>query len=527
MQPTLLNPEVINLSITSLPVMFVGLAAFALGLAVLIREQGSSIGLRYFSFAGSVGLYVFGAGVSYAVVPQELALLWERIAHIGVGSIPTTLLLASVAILGQKDRHRVWIASVASGSFLSVIFVVFTDLHIAGNRPVFWGWYPVYGPVGYAFVGLFSLVTVWVLLAHIREYRRQQYPLYRKRIGWSAVAIGVGLLGGADFLPAVGLSIYAFGFIPIFLFVAIMGAVVVRYRLVDITPQLAAAPILNTMHGAVIVTDLAGIIRVANTVAGRWLSTGQRALIDKPLEHVLRDRVLKVTSEAAKATGIAEPTPQAGSGPLSNGQYEWTAISGDRRMVDVIATPLRVGRERVGTVYTAHDVTPHKDTENALAELALHDAMTGLPNRVLLFERIEHEVELARRQRRRVAVLFIDLDQFKSVNDTFGHEAGDDVLSAVAKRLQSAVRSSDTVARIGGDEFVVVAGNIMADEDIENIVVKIEARVAETIEVSGAYVTVGASVGIALFPDDGEDPETLVRSADGAMYQKKGQRAAP
>jgi diguanylate cyclase (GGDEF)-like protein len=153
--------------------------------------------------------------------------------------------------------------------------------------------------------------------------------------------------------------------------------------------------------------------------------------------------------------------------------------------------------------------------------LAMHDALTGLPSRLLFMERLEHAVVQAHRHGRRLAVIFVDLDRFKSVNDTLGHEAGDMLLREVACRLKIRLREGDTVARMGGDEFVMVLEEIANTEDALLIGETLIPELGRPYPVSGQEVTVTASVGVSTYPADGLDANTLVRHADAAMYAAK------
>jgi diguanylate cyclase (GGDEF)-like protein len=158
--------------------------------------------------------------------------------------------------------------------------------------------------------------------------------------------------------------------------------------------------------------------------------------------------------------------------------------------------------------------------------LALHDALTGLPNRVLLKDRLEHAVASALRTSHRVGLLFIDLDGFKGVNDAFGHEVGDRFLKQMAVKLQQCVRRSDTLARLGGDEFVVLLENLHDIQDAARLAEKIVRSVSEPVHVGSHVLESGASVGIACFPDDGRSAEELMKHADAAMYATKASGGA-
>ncbi len=509
MSTPLLNPAAISFSATSLPVVIVGLMTVALGLYVFVLERGSSIGRRYLFFAWSIGLYVFGAGVSYAVIPRSLSLIWDRIAHIGVAFIPTSLFLASSSLLGLSHRFRATGHVLLTFSVFSAGLALFSDTFIAGNREVWWGYYPVYGPVGIAFVGLFGIVLIGVLVMYVRRVKITTDILHRKRLRATIIAISIGVLASVDFLPAVGVHIYAFGYIPISIFVFIIGFVLVRYRLVDITPELAATSILDTMQGALVVTDRDGIIRVANRVARSWLGLDAA--------HLMNQRFATVLEQQSTPIGNGLPG-DAGM----DGQQEWTDSTGTLHIVEINSTPLMLsGGQTVGTVYAAHDITAHKEAQKELARLALYDAMTGLPNRTLLYERIEHSITIARRTNSFIAIFFLDLDRFKEVNDSRGHEAGDEVLRVIAGRLTASVRESDTVSRIGGDEFVIVTDGLSGAGDSVPIAQKLSDTVSRPIDLADGRVEVGSSIGIAMYPIDGRDRETLVAHADNAMYMAK------
>ncbi|HLY19039.1 MAG TPA: PAS domain S-box protein [Bryobacteraceae bacterium] len=163
----------------------------------------------------------------------------------------------------------------------------------------------------------------------------------------------------------------------------------------------------------------------------------------------------------------------------------------------------------------------HRQLTDRLAHQAQHDPLTGLPNRSLLDDRLRQAISLARRQERMVAVLYVDLDRFKYINDTLGHDVGDKLLIEAAKRLQSAVRESDTLARTGGDEFVAVLFGIERSEDAELVGERILEAMQQPFEVMGHELFASASVGLSLFPQDGEDAATLQKHADVAMYEAK------
>jgi diguanylate cyclase (GGDEF)-like protein/PAS domain S-box-containing protein len=173
-----------------------------------------------------------------------------------------------------------------------------------------------------------------------------------------------------------------------------------------------------------------------------------------------------------------------------------------------------------GVVLTAHDVTERRALERQLAHQAFHDPLTGLANRSLFHDRVGHALERRKRTGRCVAALFIDLDEFKTVNDSLGHAAGDELLVAIGERLREATRPVDTAARLGGDEFAVLLEDVDSDEDVAGVAERVLAQIAKPIRLHGARVVVRASIGIAVAAD-GETVGDLLRNADTAMYTAK------
>ncbi|MFO1303679.1 MAG: EAL domain-containing protein [Burkholderiales bacterium] len=199
--------------------------------------------------------------------------------------------------------------------------------------------------------------------------------------------------------------------------------------------------------------------------------------------------------------------------PREEGGFSYVAISGEP-----VFGPGGVfkGYRGVGL-----DITKQKLIEANISRLARFDPLTGLHNRTAFFERLDHAIVVARRHDRKVALLFVDLDRFKDVNDAFGHISGDDVLKALAMRLVTTVRDADTVGRLGGDEFIVLAENISNHVDVNEFGRRILEVLSEPVVVHGQECRLGASIGVAMYPDDGEDATTLLRIADAAMYRSK------
>ncbi len=203
-------------------------------------------------------------------------------------------------------------------------------------------------------------------------------------------------------------------------------------------------------------------------------------------------------------------------------EYRCIRADGETRWMAVTArfSYLAAGRPS-RMIGTAVDITDRKRLEEGILHLAQHDILTGLPNRRLFTEIINHELAQARRTRHKVALLFLDLDRFKEINDTFGHETGDELLREVSKRIKAGIRETDAAARMGGDEFNIVLADLVRTEDITPIARKIMDSFKKTFTVAGYHLQVTASIGISVFPDDAEDITVLFRYADIAMYHAK------
>ena len=262
--------------------------------------------------------------------------------------------------------------------------------------------------------------------------------------------------------------------------------------------------------------------------AGRvvYLNPAWTRLTGREAQHCLGSH-WRALVEPVAADGAAAPDAP-GSGDvlaLQDGRVRLRDHAGQPRTLSV-----RVGAHRnaegeiEGAVGIMVDVSAQEALEARVRHLALHDSLTGLANRVLLASRFEQAASLARRGQYGLALLYLDLDGFKPVNDRHGHAVGDELLCALAARLREVVRDSDTVARVGGDEFVILLGRIAGAEAACALAAKVEDALAQAQVVAGVPLAVGVSIGIALFPEHGDSLDALMRSADRAMYRVKADR---
>ncbi|MGC1454369.1 MAG: diguanylate cyclase [Nitrospirota bacterium] len=506
----LLDPDNYVVTIHAAASMFVGVAIAVLGVYVLIRERGSHIGVVFFAFSVSICTWLAAFGATYASLHEPQAFFWMKFAQIGVVSIPVTILLLALTIVRRVDEFRTIIRVSVAVSTILCLGVVFTNLHIRGVYHYFWGYYPQYGPLGVFFLIYFFGVMTSVLWLFWIEYQGSTNERHKKRLKGLLIAFSIGYLASVDFLAAFGVPLYPFGFLSIIPLIFITSYVIMRYRLVDITPELAAGQILETMQGAVIVVDLEGKIQVINRAAHILFGCQNEDIRDRDLSTII-----ELPPDLKDHRRLSE-------GNILDREMTWKDKDGGRVDISVSVSPMteRDGSP-VGIVYVAHDITRRKRAEQRLEQLALYDALTGLPNRTLFFDRMNQLLALAKRNQYVLALLYMDLDRFKTINDTFGHEVGDLLLQEAAKRMTSCTRKSDTVARMGGDEFIGICGRIAAAGDASFVARKIIAALTEPFTIHGNECAIGVSIGISLYPMDGDELEMLVNKADTAMYRAK------
>ncbi len=269
------------------------------------------------------------------------------------------------------------------------------------------------------------------------------------------------------------------------------------------------------MHTSDIITVLEadGTVRYSNPNAGEMLglvpgeANGTSAM--ELVHHEDRERVIAALTRAVTTRGPAEAV-----------EFRLRYADGAWHHVEAIANNC-LDDAVAGIVVTIHDITERKEFERELSHQALHDLLTGLPNRALLLDRLEHALVASRRKETTVAVLFMDLDRFKLLNDSFGHHQGDRLLQEMATRLQERIRPGDTVSRFGGDEFVVLCDDVAGPLEAVVIAERVLSTLNQPFALEGVEVFAGASIGVSVAAGDEATADALVRDADAAMYRAK------
>ena len=254
--------------------------------------------------------------------------------------------------------------------------------------------------------------------------------------------------------------------------------------------------------------------------AGAWLYTSPsyRAEFGAAVGPGARYLEIVHVDDRERVRALVEHPP-AGE---SHWRLQYRVLGRSERHFESDASLIRAPNGAVSQlVLISRDITERKEMEAYVLHQSFHDSLTGLPNRLLLLDRLGQATAQRERQRAQVAVLFLDLDHFKEINDTLGHAAGDRLLQVVAERLAASVREGDTVARVGGDEFVVMLVELHQLADAALVAEKIISTVSEACQIEGSELHIMPSIGMAIFPGDGGDPDTLLRNADIAMYHAK------
>jgi diguanylate cyclase (GGDEF)-like protein/PAS domain S-box-containing protein len=260
----------------------------------------------------------------------------------------------------------------------------------------------------------------------------------------------------------------------------------------------------------VCVTTMAGVIVDCNATYAALLQSSREALVGRTMSGIYA-RPYEADEIAALLRGV---------GALNSVEVEMRRADGEPLWV--LQNVVLVGDQLSGVIHTTVvDISDRKRAEEQIEFHAYHDVLTALPNRKLFTDRLRHSLTRAKRAVRALAVMFIDIDHFKTINDTLGHTAGDDLLLEMARRLRGCVRDDDTVARLGGDEFTIILSDLRHPEDALTVAQKILETAQEPMTLVGMHIVVTVSIGIALYPEDGADPEALLRNADSAMYRAK------
>jgi diguanylate cyclase (GGDEF)-like protein/PAS domain S-box-containing protein len=623
----------------AVPVLVAGGANWLLGLATFRRERGSPPSVTLLLMTLVIGVWLVGLGMANSTPDADVGTAWVKFSLVGTMFVPLCAFMH--AALGTSRLHAMRMIAVAGAAISGTLagLVMSTDLVLDHAHRYFWGFYPVYGAAGPLLIAYYGVAFISGGMLYRIGRDSTRSPTERKRMRIRLAALLVSMPATVDFLPALHVGVYPFGYAFVMGYIALSTYSLWRYRLVDITPALAAKQVIDTMNEGLIVVDRDGIIRVANGAASRmwgagkhivgeafrglsvrWEADAQSRLVDaagdgelevafagadgaprtamvvtsRLLDHLgewvgtvylihditerwqaeaavrqSEERFRSLVQNASDLITVIDPDTTvryqspavtrvlgydadfaignrlidavhkddagrflaalddliARPGSAVTGEGRVRHADGTWRYLEFTGTDQRENPAIGGLVLNVRDVTERKRLEDQLRYQALHDPLTQLANRTRFAESLEHALARRRTSGESVAVLFMDLDNFKGINDSLGHSAGDALLRQVAARIRESVRPGDTIARLGGDEFAVLVEGVSAVDDAIGVTQRIFDALEAPFRLDGREITTRLSIGIAA-SGDGYDAEKLLRDADIAMYVAKSQGKA-
>lgn len=503
-----------HFAIASVPTFITTIALLLLGIWVIIRERGTKISYSFFLIILSIDLWLFAFSFMYCVNTPEIAFWWAKAAYLGVPFIATTIYHFTVIVLGIYQRRKIIIWASWLLSIFFAITILTSKALINSVYHYWWGYYPRYGWLSTPFLIFFFGLLILSLYDYWREYKKATPDtLYHSRVKAFMIAFSIAYLGSVDYLAKFGIPLYPFGYIPLLIFLVVAANAMKRYRLVDLTPAFAANKILTTMADPLIVCDLENKIRVVNDATCNIFGYSKNELIGKSITELAiftSESIKKYFMEVLKNELIKE--------------RQFLFHTKDNNIVNVSISISKLRDQHhtdVGTVVIARDIRQQKHMEMQLSYLANHDPLTGLYNRRRFEEELDRTITLSKRIHTSNALLWFDIDRFKEINDSYGHQFGDKILIHLTTLLQKRLRKTDIISRLGGDEFAVILSNTNKETlpAIINELLKIVEQ--ENINIEGHSLRITVSMGVVIFPEQGDKKENLLTFADMALYQAK------
>ncbi len=492
--------------------MLIGAALFG-GFAVYVWLRRGNAGAKGLLLALAAGIWYTAtyALELWSVGPAKQA--WGDVKYLGVCLLPAAWLVFTLQYTGRAR----WLTQRLYLVLCVEPLVVLTLLAIPATHDLIHV-YPSDGTeqfpvVGFGSVGWINVFYSYALLLFgtglfVRTLFAIARP-YRKQARALMAALFLPLL----FNILYNFNVEPFGRVDLTPFAFLLAVIVIvwgifRLRLLDIVP-VARSRIVETMQDGVVVLDAYHRIVDLNPAAQRVLGRSASQAVGLPLERLLPAQGDLLERSKGSSTVQSEIRLLLGSS-LRHYEVTLSPIPDDR------------GRES-GKLMVIRDISERKITEERLEQMAHYDSLTGLPNRKLFADRLSQAIIRARRNRQLVGLLFLDVDHFKDVNDTLGHEVGDRLLQQLATRLRACARAEDTVARLSGDEFTMILPEMQAPTDAAIVATRVMESLQSPLIAGGHELYMSASLGICVWPTDGEDPGTLIRNADLAMYRAKAQ----
>lgn len=459
-------------------------------------------------------IWIVGQALEMAALDLSTKIVWANIEYIPITLISVTYFYLVLEI----TRRESWLKT-RWGPFILIIvplavnILVWTnDIHGLVRQNVFLdssGSFPTvgktYGPMFWAFA-VYNYVIATVTLIILANGYREKIALYRKQISFLFISLLLPVI--SNLLQVSGLNPFRVDTTPpvLGLSALIISWGIFRYRLFDVVP-IAHSIIIREMRTGIIVLDSEGRFLDVNPGARKMLNLTTGNLCGHLIETELCNLpdLIRIYQEGKDA--ICEVALESKE-ILNYYEVSFTQVQNS-------------AKEFIGWLLQIYDITERKIAEEIIRHAALHDPLTGLPNRNYFQVLFAKELAYAKLCADELTVAFLDLDDFKIINDTWGHITGDRVLCEVAERLKGILCESDIVSRIGGDEFAIVFPHVGDNEEIEKIGVNIQEILKQDIDLQNVPVQIHASIGFCVFPRDADNIEDLLKKADRAMYMAK------
>jgi len=506
--------NIFSLILTILSVIYV-----FLGFKVIQLDKRSALNRLFFALNFSLIIWSFFDAFYISASNEAACIFWYKLSSFGAFSFCGILLHFFLKYTYKENLLKQWwmyiILYLPSIIFLykEMISGFYAKAYLQGSN----GWIISTRTDSMWFWALVAYDVVYIGICVLICYRRQKTAISqreRKQARILFVSSSASLL--------VGLVITFFVAIPKFNIpdiTSMSGAIwsigiyitIVKYKLMAMTPTFIAENMFQTIVDSVILANPKGLILNINPETQRLLEYNQEELIGEPLE-----RIFFSDSQNANISELLNTCPVRG--------VEASIISKNGVNIPIILSISECKDSydtRIGFVLASKDVTDYKQAEEKIQYLATHDSLTGLPNRLMFMKLLNYSIQSAKRNKKHLAVLFVDLDRFKIINDSKGHDVGDQLLQVIALRYKQILRAADAVSRQGGDEFVILIEDVHKLSDLKLVANSILASTYEPVVLLGDECRVTASIGISIYPQDGEDAQLLMKHADIAMYCAK------
>jgi len=497
------------------PLLFLHLITLIICIAILVYtwDIKDVPGAHYFiGYVILAEIWVIFQGMEIISTRLELKLIWANIQFLPIMLIPAIFLLyvkESSRRHDKKARPAVDILLIGVALVFSILVWVFPELLRYNVRLVDTGYFQViakdYGILFWIMVAYnyaLTLIAVLILFKSMHE----KTEVLRKQIKITLLAVVFPVI--ANILQITKLNPFPIDITPFsFCFTAILLSYgIVRYKLFKLVP-IARAMVIRVMKSGMVVFDNKGNLLDMNPAAKQLLALGEMPLAGEKIEDVFAKAPQLISLFNSRRDQVSE------LGFERNGVNYFYETS--------LTAIKNSGGNEIGWLFQLYDITERKLAEDIIEQAAFHDVLTGLPNRQYFRIMLSQELALAKMRNMQLAIAFVDVDNFKTINDSYGHEYGDTVLRGVTKRLREALREGDIIARLGGDEFAIILPSIDTKNDITAVGERLLAAFESELDLISYKISVHVSIGFSLFPDDGDSYETLLRKADKAMYDVK------